>query len=96
MLGENESIINVVLPVCTTYHFVFSINYIPIHCSLEANQEQPTWQTENTPSTFKSGQLLVFTPRNFHYDDDCNIVYGLPELINRSTVNVASVVTYVI
>jgi hypothetical protein len=41
MLGENESIINVVLPVCTTYHFAFSINYIPIHCSLNTNQEQP-------------------------------------------------------
>jgi len=41
MLGENESIINVVLPVHTAYHFVFSINYIPIHCSLETNQEQP-------------------------------------------------------
>lgn len=41
MLGENESIINVVLPVHTAYHFVFNINYIPIHCSVETNQEQP-------------------------------------------------------
>lgn len=31
----------------------------------------------------RSGQLLVFIPRNFNYGEDCNIVHGQPELIKR-------------